>query len=126
MENSVRIIDLDCHDQVVVQRAAALLVEGFKELSPNAWPNLETGLDEVRDACQADRIARVAVDEVGTVLGWIGGISHYDGHVWEIHPLVVSPAHQRTGIGRMLVADLEDLVRERGALTLWVGTDDES
>lgn len=122
----MRIVDIDGRDEVVVQRAAALLVEGFRELSPNAWPDLDAALDEMSEACQADRIARAAVDEAGTVVGWIGGISQYDGRVWEIHPLVVSPAHQRTGIGRMLVADLESIVRERGALTLWLGTDDES
>ena len=32
---------------------------------------------------------------------------------------------QRRGIGRALVADLEDRVRERGAVTLFLGTDDE-
>jgi aminoglycoside 6'-N-acetyltransferase I len=32
----------------------------------------------------------------------------------------------RRGIGRALVADLEARVGERGALTLWLGTDDET
>jgi aminoglycoside 6'-N-acetyltransferase I len=32
---------------------------------------------------------------------------------------------RRQGIGRALVADLEARVRERGATTLWLGTDDE-
>jgi aminoglycoside 6'-N-acetyltransferase I len=30
------------------------------------------------------------------------------------------------GVGRALVSDLEARVRERGALTLWLGTDDEA
>ena len=33
--------------------------------------------------------------------------------------------HQGKGIGRALVADLEEQVRERGCITLWLGTDDE-
>ena len=86
---------------------------------------MEAALEEVRESLGPDRISRVAVDAQGTVLGWIGGIPHYDGHVWELHPLVVHPAHQRRGIGRALVADLEERVRARGALTLWLGTDDE-
>lgn len=49
----------------------------------------------------------------------------YSGNVCEIHPLVVAAQHQRQGIGRALVADLEPLVRAKGALTLWAGSDDE-
>jgi aminoglycoside 6'-N-acetyltransferase I len=45
--------------------------------------------------------------------------------VWELHPLVVSVRHQGKGIGRALVADLEDRVKECGGLTITVGTDDE-
>ena len=58
-------------------------------------------------------------------MGWIGGIKQYDGNVWELHPLVVRSDCRGKGIGRALVADLEERVRERGGLTLWVGTDDE-
>ena len=59
------------------------------------------------------------------MLGWIGGISKYDGHVWELHPLVVAPQHQRHGIGCALVRDLEQQVRLRGGLTILLGSDDE-
>ena len=34
-------------------------------------------------------------------------------------------AHRRQGVGRALVHDLERLVESRGALTLWLGSDDE-
>ncbi len=102
-----------------------LLVEGFKEHWPDAWPDMESALQEVREFSQADRISRVAVDPDGTVLGWIGGISAYEGNVWELHPLVVRPDRQGQGIGRALVADLEERVRERGGITIFLGTDDE-
>ena len=39
--------------------------------------------------------------------------------------MVVRSDCQGQGIGKALVADLEERVRERGGLTLWVGTDDE-
>ncbi|MBS1965240.1 MAG: GNAT family N-acetyltransferase [Chloroflexi bacterium SZAS-1] len=80
---------------------------------------------EVHASFAAGRISRVALSENGAVLGWIGGISGYDGLVWELHPLAVQPNQQRRGIGRALVADLEVQVRQRGGLTLTLGTDDE-
>ena len=57
-------------------------------------------------------------------LGWIAGLEQYDGHAWELHPLVVHPAHQLQGIGTALVQDFETQVRARGATTIWLGTDD--
>lgn len=121
----MQIIDL-CPDSLeAIQQAAALLVEGFQEHWPNAWPDLDSALEEVQESLGADRISRIAVDDAGTVLGWIGGIQQYNGNVWELHPLVVRSDCRGKGIGRSLVADLEKRVRERGGLTLWLGTDDE-
>jgi aminoglycoside 6'-N-acetyltransferase I len=67
----------------------------------------------------------VAVTEDGCVLGWIGAIQEYDGQAWQLHPLVVHPLHQGIGIGRALVLDLEDRIRDQGGLTIYLGTDDE-
>ena len=120
------IVDLDPDQGGMVRQAAALLIEGFKDHWPDAWPDMEAALEEVRESLGEGRISRVALDRSGTVLGWIGGMPSYGGNVWELHPLVVRPDLQRQGIGRALVADLEALLRERGALTLWLGTDDES
>ena len=39
--------------------------------------------------------------------------------------MVVRPDSQGKGIGRALVTDLEHQVRERGGITISVGTDDE-
>lgn len=119
------LIDLNPDDEPSIQQIAALLVESFKEHWPEAWPNLEEALLEVRESFGPDRISRVALDEAGLVLGWVGGIKQYAGHVWELHPLVVRTNQRRRGIGRALVADLEEQVRQRGGLTLFLGTDDE-
>ncbi|HEX8681274.1 MAG TPA: GNAT family N-acetyltransferase [Ardenticatenaceae bacterium] len=109
----------------IIQRMSALLVEGFREHWPNAWPDMEAALEEVRECLAPERICRVAWDGSGTLLGWIGGVPEYHGNVWELHPLVVRPGQQGRGIGRALVADFEERVREQGGLTITLGTDDE-
>ena len=119
------ITDLLSHDQEMIRQTAQLLVEGFKAHWPNAWPDLDSALEEVQDSFGEDRISRVALDDSGQVLGWIGAIPEYDGHAWQMHPLVVHPRHQGTGIGRKLVKDLEEIIRHRGGITIYLGTDDE-
>lgn len=121
----MQIIDLSPSDQNVIEQTAALLFETFNEHWPDAWPTLDDARGEVRESFAEDRISRVALDDDGTVLGWIGGIETYDGNVWELHPLVVSARAQGRGIGRKLVEDLEAQVAARGGMTLWVGSDDE-
>jgi aminoglycoside 6'-N-acetyltransferase I len=105
------------------RQMADLLVVGFAEHWPGSWDTPEAGLREVRDVL-ARGFALAAVDDRGRVVGWIGGLPEYDGNVWELHPLVVAPDRQRQGIGRMLVQAFERAVRERGALTIMLGTDD--
>lgn len=104
---------------------ADLLVEGFKENWPEAWPTIDDGLEEVEMFTDNEKICLVAVSE-GKVLGWIGGISEYDGNVWELHPLVVSTECRNKGVGRKLVQELEKEVKERGGLAIQLGTDDEN
>jgi aminoglycoside 6'-N-acetyltransferase I len=113
----VRIVDLDFSDAAVAGQAAALLVDGFREHWPEAWPTLDDALVEVREANDSERVARVALDaDSRTVLGWIGGISRYHGRVWELHP---SRGRSRVG------CHLEARIAERGGLTLMLGTGDE-
>ncbi|HOU15886.1 MAG TPA: GNAT family N-acetyltransferase [Anaerolineae bacterium] len=121
----MRIIDLPADDADAIQQAATLLVEAFKVHAPNAWPDLDAALEEVREALEPEKVCRAALDVQGEVLGWIGAIPQYETTAWELHPLVVHPAHQGRGIGRALVADLEEQVRARGGLTIYLGTDDE-
>ena len=121
----VQIVTLSPEDERAIEQVAVLLIEGFKAHAPHAWQNMAAAMEEVRESFGKDRISRIALDSNGKIVGWIGGLSHYDGNVWEIHPLVVKPSRQGSGIGRQLVCDFEDLVREQGGLTIWVGTDDE-
>jgi aminoglycoside 6'-N-acetyltransferase I len=122
----MNIIDLTPDNKKAIEQTARLLVDGFRDTGTTAWRTLEEALEEVEESFQPDRISRVAVDDAGNVQGWIGGIEQYDGHVWELHPLVVAPACRGQGVGRALVLDLERQVAQRGAQTIFLGTDDES
>lgn len=121
----MRLCDLPIHDTAIVEQTSAILVAGFAEHWTGSWANLEAARAEVRESVAPDRISRVALDEEGCVLGWVGGFPEYSGRVWQLHPLVVAPARQGQGIGRALVADFEAQVRARGGLTVWLGSDDE-
>ena len=120
----MRITDLRPSDEAIIQKVAALLVEGFAANWPEYLPDMDSALSEVRKSFSEGHLSLVALDEDGTALGWIGGISRYGGNVWELHPLVVAVSQQGKGVGRALVAALEDRARERGGLTITLGTDD--
>jgi aminoglycoside 6'-N-acetyltransferase I len=102
-----------------IDQAAALLVEAF----PHWLPTLEMARGEVREALGTDRICLVARAE-DAILGWVGAIPGYR-RAWELHPLMVRADVRRMGVGRALVAALEERVRAAGALTLHLGTDDD-
>jgi aminoglycoside 6'-N-acetyltransferase I len=120
----IAIEDLRPDDEAAIQQVARMLTEGFREHWWDAWPTHEEAVDEVRESFEEGRVSRIARDADGTVLGWIGGYPTY-AEVWELHPLVVRIDQQRRGVGRLLVADLERHVRERGGLTLMLGSDDQ-
>ena len=120
----IRIVDLTPEDDNAIRQTATVMVEGFREMAPDDWPTIDSALEEARETLAEGKISRVAVDEMGEVIGFIGGQPEYDGRVWEIHPLVVRPDLQGRGIGRALVTDFEDLVRQRGGITIRLGTDD--
>lgn len=112
-------------DKKLIRQAAQLLVDAFREHWPDAWPTLDEAIEEVDEMLEEGRICRAAIDEDGDLLGIIGGISQYEGHVWELHPLAVQPSMQGRGVGRALVEDFEEQVRQRGGLTITLGSDDE-
>ena len=120
----MQIRDLTPDDKALIDQIAQLLVDGFREHWDDAYPTLEDGREEVEDSFEEGKITRVALDDDGTALGWIGA-QHFYSDVWELHPLVVRIDQQKRGVGRALVADLEALVRERGGITLMLGSDDQ-
>lgn len=121
----MKIITLTKEHDLLVSQTAQLLVDAFCEHWPEAWSTLEEGLQEVHEMLKAERICRAALDDNGNLLGIVGGIPQYDGHVWELHPLAVRPDMQGKGIGKALMEDFEEQVRQRGGLTITLGSDDE-
>jgi aminoglycoside 6'-N-acetyltransferase I len=103
-----------------------LLITAFHEHWPNAWPDMESALEEVHECLEAENICLAAVDNNGRVLGWIGARPAYGVTGWELHPLVVDPARQGEGIGRALVVALEAQVCARSGVTIFLGSDDEN
>lgn len=122
----MRIIDLEPENTSAIEQAARLLQEEFRDTGCLDWLEIEEARAEVIECLDPERLSRIAVDDEGQVLGWIGGIPAYKGKVWELHPLVVRSDRQGTGVGRALVEDLEAHARQAGAWTIWLGSDDEN
>ena len=119
------IVDLASLDAAQREQLAVLSFEAGARHAPEWLVTLDLAREQVVDASAADAIARVVVDDAGTPLAWIAAKPAW-GFVWELHPLLVAVAHQRRGLGRTLVAELEPLVAARGALTMWLGTSDST
>lgn len=106
-----------------VDPAAQLLYEAFRDHTP-AWPTLDAARREVEECLTDGRIALGAFEN-SDLVGWIGAIESYDGHAWELHPMVVAGDRRRQGVGRALLEALETALRDTKATTLYLGTDDE-
>ena len=121
------IIDLKPDNTDAVEQAAHVLHEEFNHARWDySWPTMQEAHDELAELMQESNICRAAIDTSGTVLGWVGGLPEYEGHVWELHPLVVHPDYRGQGVGRALVNDLEKQAKQRGGLTITLGSDDVS
>jgi aminoglycoside 6'-N-acetyltransferase I len=119
MTQNFVIRDLDSEDIDAIDQIAALLMAAF----PDWKASIDDTREEVRESFQPNHISLVARSG-DDILGWVGAIPVYD-YAWELHPLVVREDTRGMGIGKALVAALEERVRERGALTLYLGTDDD-
>ena len=105
------------------EAAAAILVRAFTH-APAAWHTLEDARAQVATFFEDEDRAAVAALDGDTVAGWIGRIRTYS-HAFELHPIAVDPDRQRRGVGAALVGALEALAKSEGALTLYLGADDD-
>jgi aminoglycoside 6'-N-acetyltransferase I len=105
------------------QAAAAVLLRAFADLSPS-WRTMPAARDAVRTFFDDEDRSALAALDTDEVVGWIGLIRTYS-HAFELHPIAVDPDRQRQGVGAALVRALEALALTEGALTLYLGADDE-
>ena len=120
-----RIVDLHKCMPSVAQQVAQMMFSSFKTIAPDWFSSLADAEKEVKETLTTEHISRVLLDADGQAVGWIAGIVAYEGNVWELHPLVVRQSHQGLGYGRLLILDFEEKVRQRGGITIMLGTDDE-
>ena len=118
----MNVVDLASQPSHIRVQAARMLVEDFEE--PYGWPTLAAAEAEVAHVIE-EGFARAILDS-DQLLGWVGGLPEYVGRVWELHPMVVRRTHRRRGIGRALLNAFEAEASARGALTITLGTDDNS
>lgn len=60
---NVAITDLVATDDSLVRAVAAMLVDGFRQNAPEAFPDVATALAEWHESFANDRISRVALDD---------------------------------------------------------------
>lgn len=119
----MRMLDFREDPRLVAEAAALLAAE---------WPDsyADCADKELTRICDPERLLVGAVGDSsddgfdGHLLGFTGAIPQYR-HGWELHPLIVHPGARGRGIGRRLVAALEDGLRARGCFLVYLGSDDE-
>lgn len=115
----MKIVSLTAVTQAQRDAAARLLRRAF----PQAYA--DSAEEEVGSILQPERVSFAAL-EGDELIGLVGAIPQYGVTAWELHPLVVDERFRGKGVGRALCAALEDALRERGCLTVYLGTDDEN
>lgn len=117
----MEIINMTKLNEKQIIEAAQILTDSI----PKGWPTLQHALDEIKELLIPENTILVAMEN-DNVLGWGGILAPiYNGNVIELHPLVVRSDKRKQGIGRAIVLALEDEARKHGALTIYLGADDE-
>lgn len=116
----MEIINMTQLNETQIIQAAQILTDSI----PIGWPTLQDSLDEINRLMIPENTLLAAIEN-GIVLGWGGILPEYNGNVFELHPLAVRSDRRKQGIGRAIVAALEDEARKQGGLTIILGADDE-
>ena len=111
-------MEVTLFDMKYKEQLKSLLIEAF----PYSYG--DTADEEVIKLTEEERIAIMAVEE-DKLVGFVGAIPNYGITGWELHPMIVKKEYQKRGIGTKLVQALEKEALSKGAVTIYLGTDDE-
>ncbi|MBK8020238.1 MAG: GNAT family N-acetyltransferase [Chloroflexi bacterium] len=117
----MEMVQIDAGQTELIEQAAVVLARTFPW--NDEWNTVHGAREEVHEILR-EGVVFAAVGN-GQVLGLVGGLITYHGKTWELHPLAVRAGSRRSGVGRALVARLEEAARVAGAVTVMVGADDE-
>jgi aminoglycoside 6'-N-acetyltransferase I len=120
-----RIVDLTTQDTELIQQTAQVAYEASQSISKIWLPTVEAAVEEIDESFERNGISQVLLDGE-RVAAWVGAFPQFSSRVVEIHPLIVAKAYQGRGLGRWMVNQVEAWARGQGALTLWIGTSDET
>lgn len=113
----MKIVTLHKEDTQLIDSAVDLLQEAFSD----HW---DCGREDVLELLEGEKVCLAAVEN-GMVLGLIGAMPQYGQTGWELHPLAVRQEARGKKIGTRLIQCLEEELRTRGGLTIYLGSDDE-
>ncbi len=119
-----RFIDICKADSTTREQAALVLFEAFRDRAMDSWPTIDDARKEV-DECAVGEYLCIGIADGTRLLGWAGLRPMYE-MTWELHPMVIHPDHQRKGLGRLLLREIEEEARRRGIIGIALGTDDET
>lgn len=119
MVRKIELVELSRKDTDYIGQAAGIIADAF----PDSYG--DCGEEEILKCLQEDKVCIVALED-NKVVGFVGAMPQYGMTAWELHPLAVHKEYRGKGIGSSLCFELEKRLKERGCLTIYLGSDDES
>jgi aminoglycoside 6'-N-acetyltransferase I len=108
----------DKSNQRYISEAAQLLSRCF----PQCYATCAE--EEISEILADERVSIMAIED-GRLIGLVGAIPQYGITGWELHPLAVDEKFRELGVGTALMQAIENEVASLGAITIYLGTDDE-
>lgn len=114
----MKLVELKKENVEYINQAAELLANTFSCYS-------DCGKEEVLGCLQEGKVCIVALVD-NRVVGMVGAMPQYGITGWELHPLAVRAEAREKGIGTNLCRELERILKEKGCITIYLGSDDET